>query len=84
MENIRRQRGLRWEVPVVDIPLMADRFGDENILLAIPGNDRPIVAGTKFVVRIAAELFEPVRSPVFRLVKFLDRSLLSFCVEPLQ
>ena len=63
---------------------MADCFDDENILLAIPGNDRPIVAGTEFVVWIAAELFESVRGPVFRLVEFLDQSLLSFGVEPLQ
>ena len=69
---------------VVDIPSVPDCFDDENVLLAVPRDYRPVVASAKLVVRIAAELFEAMGGPVFRLIEFLDQSLLGFGVESLQ
>jgi hypothetical protein len=63
---------------------MADRFDYEDILVSIPRDDRTVVASAELVVRIAAELFEAMGCPVFRLVEFLDQSLLGFGVESLQ
>ncbi len=83
-ELLRRQRLLRWEVAVVDIPSVPDCFDDENVLLAVPGDNSPVVASAKLVVWKTAELFEAMGRPVFRLVEFLDQPLLGFGVESLQ
>jgi len=78
------ERTLGWEMAVVDIPSVPDCFDDENVFLAVSRDDHSVVAGTKLVLWVAAEFFEAVGRPIFRLVEFLDQSLLSLCLEPLQ
>ncbi|ERG97401.1 MAG: hypothetical protein J07HQW2_03887 [Haloquadratum walsbyi J07HQW2] len=63
---------------------MPDRLDDKDILVSVSRDDCSVVAGAELVVRVAGELFEAVGGPVFRLVEFLDQSLLGFGVESVQ
>lgn len=71
-------------MPVVDVPAVPDGFDNQAVGLAIPGDDRTVVAGMEFVVGIAGQFLQSVGGPVFRLAEFLHQSLLRFGVEALQ
>jgi hypothetical protein len=40
------------EVSVVHVSPVADGFDDQDVLIPVPGDNRPVVAGSEFVVRV--------------------------------
>jgi hypothetical protein len=71
-------------VAVVDVPAMADCFDAQQIGVAIPGDDRAVVADAEFVVGVAGESVEAVLGPVRRFVDFVEDALGDVGFEVLQ